>query len=184
MGFISDILNIPAKKLALDERLRTAQENIGELNRASDLARVNANDALAQGQQDAGRARFSAGDMVNRQRVAYGASGIDAGVGTPAQVGASTMMMAELDARTAMNNAMRKAFGYQEVARRYDLAAQQTERGMYSDVYGTLLSTTGDSFNAVGDAFSFWMGGGGQQAGTMLGGSRGAGSLPTFGGGK
>ena len=25
MAFISDILNIPAKKLALDERLRTAQ---------------------------------------------------------------------------------------------------------------------------------------------------------------
>ena len=77
-----------------------------------ELARTAAADAIQRGQADAAKTRFSAQQAIARQKVAFGASGVDASVGTPVSLGASTAAMAELDARTIENNAAREAWGY------------------------------------------------------------------------
>lgn len=126
--------------------------NMNELERSAQLEEVNAVDALRQGEQDAGRARMKGSEMVARQRVAFSNSGVDASVGTPAQVAASTSMWTELDAQTSRNNAMRKAFGYKQSARKYRTESSSIQDQLNAEQVAGALKLGTAMMNTVSDA--------------------------------
>lgn len=80
------------------------------------VARQAGQDAVRRGQAEAGQQRLRASRMLGQQKVALAASGVDASVGTPADVMADSARMAELDALTIENNAAREAWGIQHKA--------------------------------------------------------------------
>lgn len=73
---------------------------------------LRAADALRRGSYEAGLIRMRASQVEGAQRTAYGASGVDANVGSAAALQASTAGQGELDALMAKNNATRAAWGY------------------------------------------------------------------------
>lgn len=106
------------------------------------IADARAADALQRGNAEAGMIRMRAGQILGQQRASYGASGVDANVGTPASIQASSAMMGELDAQTAMNNAVRQAWGLKTYGYMYGQdAAYQAQAGQdaqYSTILGGL----------------------------------------------
>jgi hypothetical protein len=104
--------------------LEAGTANARELNRQALLEDANAVDALQQGAQRAGLARMAGTALAAKQRMAYAASGVDATVGTPAQVQASTALLSEYNAQLAKNDAVRAAFRFRESARAKRLQAQ------------------------------------------------------------
>lgn len=133
LAMVGGLVNNIGSAIDYGAKEQADYQNIAEYKRSSAIEEANAVDALRQGEQDAGRARMKGSEMVARQRVAFANSGVDASVGTPAQVASSTSMWAELDAQTTRNNAMRKAFGYKETARKYTQAAESGRLQMDTD---------------------------------------------------
>jgi hypothetical protein len=76
-----------------------------QLNNDLRAANFNIADTQQRGAAEAGRIRSSGSQLAAAQKVAYANSGVDASVGTAADVQASTAALAELDAQTAKNNA-------------------------------------------------------------------------------
>lgn len=58
--------------------------------------------------------RAAGSGLAAEQAAAYSDSGVEAGVGTAAQVQANTQMKAELDAQQAKNNAAREVWGFKQ----------------------------------------------------------------------
>lgn len=120
-----------------------------ELAANKQLAEQAAADALARGNQDAGRARMQGSQLIERQKVGYAASGVDATAGTPLQVMAGTRLMSELDARTLENNAAREAWGYKQ----HGLAYQQ-QAALERQRYGNRQA--GTVLGGIGQAIATW----------------------------
>ncbi len=94
-----------------------ANANAAELERSAALENLKGLDALKQGQLQAGLRRMRGGANRATQATAFAAAGVDASVGTPAQLGQAEERMSELDAATLENNAFRQAFGFKESGR-------------------------------------------------------------------
>jgi hypothetical protein len=103
-------------------------------------ARTAADDAITRGSLAAGVARMKGSQLAAEQQVGYATSGIDVGVGTPAQTIAQTRMMSELDAQTLKNNAAREAWGFATKAVEYqEQQGLDEDRGteqMFSSILG------------------------------------------------
>lgn len=80
------------------------------------IAELGAQQELFRGQQQVGALTLQAGQLKSRQRTAMAANGIDLGVGTAAEIQASTDIMKEIDKNTIEANATRSAFGYRTQA--------------------------------------------------------------------
>lgn len=90
------------------------QADIADTNaRISELA---AQSTLLQGHQQIGALTLRAGQLKSSQRAAMAANGIDLGVGSAAEVQASTDVMKEIDKNTVEANAVRSAWGYRTQA--------------------------------------------------------------------
>lgn len=96
-----------------------AKSQISALQFQADMAGINARiaelgaqSALAQGEKQIGALTLKAGQVKSGQRAAMAANGIDLGVGSAAEVQASTDIMKEIDANTVNANAVRSAWGY------------------------------------------------------------------------
>ena len=87
-----------------------AQAAMAESN--ARIAEAGAQSVLLQGRQQAGALTLQAGQLKSRQRVALAANGVDLGVGSAAELQASTDVMAGIDANTLLANAVRSAWGY------------------------------------------------------------------------
>lgn len=87
------------------------QAEIGEQNaRMSELAAKN---AMIQGQREEQKVRMAAGNVKAGQRVAFAANGIDMAASPTAQAQLTTTdVLAEIDAMTVQENAIRSAWGY------------------------------------------------------------------------
>jgi hypothetical protein len=101
----------------------------------SKIAEMGAQAALEQGQQQAASLTLRAGQMKSSQRAAMAANGIDLGVGSAAEVLATTDIMKEIDQNQIEANAIRNAWGYrtQGVAAQIDANTQAVQieiRGM------------------------------------------------------
>lgn len=144
-----------------DEELRDAQ-------RVEDL---NAVDSLIRGSVLAGRMRSKASQVIAKQRLSYAANGVDSSVGTPLEVAGGTAMMAEIDARSLLNDAVREAWGHQRMStklgrqRRIAEAEYQAGQAGRQAQTGSAAARYGAS---VLDAAVGQMGGGG--LGSLLGG--------------
>ena len=80
------------------------------------IAELGAQSALNQGQQQVGALTLKAGQLKSSQRATMAANGIDLGVGSAAEIQASTDIMQEIDANTLTANAVRSAWGYRTQA--------------------------------------------------------------------
>lgn len=85
------------------------QEKVMKNNALS--AKYAADDALARGAVEEGQARDRARAVMGAQRAALAANGLDATTGTGSQLLTDTAGMAEFDALTVRNNAMKQAYG-------------------------------------------------------------------------
>lgn len=100
-----------------DAASKTALSNNYEQLRKSWLgSEMNAADSLEQGGVQAGRLRQRGSQVLAQQQVAWANNGIEATVGTPADLASATALAAELDAQTAKNNARREALGHRRAA--------------------------------------------------------------------
>ena len=80
------------------------------------IAELGAQSTLMQGQRQIGALTLKAGQLKSSQRAAMAANGIDLGVGSAAEVQASTDIMKEIDSNTLEANAVRSAWGYRSQA--------------------------------------------------------------------
>ncbi len=103
--------------------------NTLELERAARMADAQAVDALSRGNLLAGQRRMKGTSLMRSQKVAYAASGVTA-EGTPNQALDSSQFFSEYDAQNLQNNAVREAFGFKEVGRKYRAQRDETKRKM------------------------------------------------------
>lgn len=106
-----------AVKVVGDKQAADKADEVDRFNQST--ATAAGRDAVARGNQAAAVARMRASSLIGEQQVAYAASGVDIGVGTPAATMAQTRMLSELDAQTIHNNAAREAWGYEVKGMQY-----------------------------------------------------------------
>jgi hypothetical protein len=131
----------------------------GQFDTNATLAEGQASDVIARGNQAAGQAIRGGRLLAGSQRAAYAAQGLDASVGSPAQVIANDRQLSELDALTIRNNALREAWGYRTEAASYRaqgnyarMAGRNTAKDLRWQSVGTLLSGAGQLFNTYQSA--------------------------------
>ena len=156
LNLVNAGLKMGAQGSAYEARHSASILNQWELEHQAKLDEANAVDALRQGAQDAGRIRMKASDLVGQQQMAYAYSGVDPTVGTAATAAAGTRLWAELDVATAKNNALRKAMGYKEAARKSRAQVLALEKADEADLTGTALGWAG----TLMDSFASGMAGG------------------------
>lgn len=103
------------------------QANISDLN--AQLAESNAQQELLRGQRRVAALTLKAGHLKSSQRASLAANGVDLGVGSPAEVLASTDLMKESDVSTITANAIRSAWGYRLQGANYKGAAIMQRAG-------------------------------------------------------
>jgi hypothetical protein len=119
-----------------------AQAEAGRVN--ANLARQNAADELNRGAAEAGAIQMRGSQVVGAQRAAMAGNGIDTSVGSAAGLEGSTRTMAELDSMTRLNNAARRAWGYQLEANEQNAMAGLAEQRSILGAVGTGIGTLGD----------------------------------------
>lgn len=122
------------------------QADMAEIN--ARLAETSAQGAMFRGEREVGALTLKAGMLKGRQRVAMAANGIDLGVGSAAEIQASTEVMKEIDSNTIKSNAVLEAWGYrtQSVnASNEALMARSTAGGIspFGSAVGSLLGSAG-----------------------------------------
>lgn len=136
-----------------------AQAAIADTN--ARIAELGAQSALQQGQQQVASLTLQAGQLKSRQRATMAANGIDLGIGSAAEIQASTDIMKEIDMATVEANAVRSAWGYRTQAVNYQneaLMQRATAKGispgatLASSLLGTATSVAGSwyAMNKVG----------------------------------
>lgn len=151
-GGIELLTGLVGTGLSMDSARRESAVNAAELERSANLEVLKGLDALKQGQVAVGRQKVKTGVYRASQAVGYAAAGVDSSVGTPADVGAFTERIGELDAATLENNAVRAAFGFRESARGMRRQADNVRaQGAAANTKG-LLSAFGQVASAAGRA--------------------------------
>lgn len=122
------------------------QAHMADLN--AKLSEMSAQQELLKGERQIGALTLKAGQLKSSQRAAMAANGIDLGVGSAAEIQASTDLMKEIDANTIHANSVRDAWGFrmQGVNFQNDAimkrgAASAINPGMAA--FGTLLTGAG-----------------------------------------
>ena len=127
-----------------------SMKNEIELKRQAQLAQGQAIDAESRGGVIAGQAREKGSQTIAAQRVAFSAGGVDASVGTAADVAGGTRLMSEVDANTIQNNAAREAWGHREVSNNLATQAGLEEGKRAENTFGGVLSSASTVVSAIG----------------------------------
>lgn len=155
-GLVGAGLNIAGAVTQRAAEEKAFDANSRELQRAAKLADAQAVDALRRGSLLAGQARTKGTRVLAEQQIAFASSGVDASVGTPAQLANETGAMSEFDAQTLENNAAREAWGHKEVGRGYGLKRQQLAQQHESGGVRTGLQVGGSLLSAGGAVANAW----------------------------
>lgn len=110
------------------------------------VANVNAADAVARGTTDAQLRDLRGRQAIGAQRAGLAASGIDANVGTPAGLQEDEAKFSELDQQMIRNNAAREAYGFTANAGFNALGAQQQASAVRQQSVNTLLTGAADAY--------------------------------------
>lgn len=92
------------------QSLLGAQAELSDIN--ARVAEAAARSALTAGSRQKNAQQLMAAKVKGSQKAALAANGVDLGVGSAAEVQASTAALAEMDANTIEANALRSAWGY------------------------------------------------------------------------
>ena len=136
--------------LGVDSAIGEGRQDAKQARLNTELANAAAADALQRGAADAGQMRQAGAQLAARQAVAYANSGVDASVGTAANVQASAAAQAELEAKTLENNAMREAFGYKKHGLDFQTQAGINASRRAREAAGTALGAAG----AIGSSWA------------------------------
>ncbi len=109
IGAIGSAIGTYQQSKSLRSQLRY-QAAIAEINQR--LSESSAQQAMQQGQQQVAATTMRYGAVKSSQRAAMAANGVDLGVGSAAEVQASTDILKDIDKNTIEANAIRSAFGY------------------------------------------------------------------------
>lgn len=119
-------------------------KEVGEYNAA--VANLQANDALARGEEAERRHRMQVRQLVGAQRASFAAQGVD--VNDPdssaLDVQADAAALGELDALTIRQNAAREAWGYRAQAQDARIRGQIGYAEGTNKAVGTILGTAGN----------------------------------------
>jgi hypothetical protein len=115
------------------------QTNANTLDANARLADQAAGDAVIRGRFAEGKTRMDGSRLAAKQTVAYGAAGVDAGVGSPLDVLNDTSLMTEQDAQMHRLNASREAWGYESQATSMRKQAKNTRDAGVWGAFGDIL---------------------------------------------
>ncbi len=99
-----------------------------------------AKDAIARGEEEAGRVGEEGRLVVGKQRAALAAQGLDVSTGTAADIIAQTMEANDRDIQTVRANAAREALGLQVQGMRIAAEGRAGRRAAQGQAVGTLLT--------------------------------------------
>jgi hypothetical protein len=112
-------------------------------NNNARLAEYQASDSLRAGAQEAGAIQAEGRQAAASARVAAGASGIDANVGSAANAQTTSLINSEADAARTTANAAREAWGYKQQARDLRVQGKQARKAGILGAIGSSLSAGG-----------------------------------------
>lgn len=121
------------------------------------IAELGAQSTLMQGHQQVGALTLKAGQLKSRQRASMAANGLDLGVGSAAEVLASTDLMKEIDKNTIEANAVRSAWGYRTNAVNFEneALAKRATAGAISPFGAATGSLLGDAGRVAQSWYAF-----------------------------
>lgn len=130
------------------------QADIARIN--ARIAELGAQSALSQGQREVASLTMKAGHIKSGQRAAMAANGIDLGVGSAAEIQASTDLMKEIDKNTIEANAVRSAWGYRTQAVNFEneALAKRAVAGTISPFGSAAGSLLGGAGSVAGSWYS------------------------------
>jgi hypothetical protein len=138
--------------LGVDSAYTAGNEAVKQAELNSKRALSAAADARIRGAQEAGAAVMAGSQLQKKQMVAFSNSGVDATVGTAANVQAATAAAAKLEALTIENNAAREAWGYKKHGMDY-----ATEAGLASSRRDReMAGAAGTTLGALASGYSKW----------------------------
>lgn len=124
-----------------------------ELQRQSQIKAGQAVDAEARGAVLAGAALEKGTAIAAKQRGAYSDAGVDASVGTAADVSAETAVRAAHEANLVTNNAAREAWGFRESAVSLATQARREKSQRDERTAGAVLSSAASIIGGIGGGF-------------------------------
>ena len=114
-----------------------SQANLARFN--AKVSRLSARDAMLRGEVAQHRQRQKTAILAGRQKSLIAAGGADVDLGSAADVIQSTLVLGEIDAMQAMNNAMREAWGFEVQATQFDFAGSAALRAGRTAVAVSLI---------------------------------------------
>lgn len=130
------------------------QAEINEINKGR--AQLGYESALRAGESQIGKVTREAGAVKAKQRNAMAANGVSIGVGSSAEVLATTDANKELDVRTIQENAIANAWGYSTKATQYDMIASTQRMGAQYASDTAISSTIAKGLESVGNVADKW----------------------------
>lgn len=107
----------------------------------ADTAAENARITEAQGNQAAAQHQIETQRKIGAAMAAYGASGVDMGIGTPGDYMADMVRTATLDRLTLKYNYRMKALGYERQSALSGMEADNARDSMYLNTASSLMSS-------------------------------------------
>jgi hypothetical protein len=120
-----------------------SQKHAAEYN--AEMQQAQAKDALQRGAIEAATKKDAARKIASSQVTTFGASGLDAGFGTPLALLTETAGFGELDSLRTINNAKRTAWGYKAQADLDLYQGKMAQRGGVMNAAGTFLNSAGSA---------------------------------------
>lgn len=148
-AILSSLFGMASLASKADAEHNAGFSNALELERAARMADAQSVDALSRGNLLAGQQRMKGTSLMRRQKVAYANSGVTAD-GTPSQALDSSQFFSEYDAQNLQNNAVREAFGFKEVGRKYRAQRDETKRKMEQAQKEAQLALIGQGISLIG----------------------------------
>jgi hypothetical protein len=97
------------------------QSKMAEIN--AQIADIGYRNEILKGQRESGRLTLKAGQLKSSQRASLAANGVDLGVGSAAELQASTDIVKEMDALTIQANTLRSAWSFKQEGANFRTAA-------------------------------------------------------------
>lgn len=120
-----------------------SQAQLADFN--ADVAKIQAQDALDRGDQEANAFRSQVRGAIGTQRTAQAASGIDVSFGTSVDVQADAAYLGKLDEMQIRSNATRAAWGYDVTSLNYrEQAKIARDTGQAQIAQGNAAATAGN----------------------------------------
>ncbi len=143
MGFASLALNAIGTGLSARQQVTEGATSQAIADRTAVIADQNAIIAKNQAVTEEFRIRRGAEKLKGKQRVAFAASGVDIGTGSPLLVLADTARQAEIDAMTVRTRGAIEEAGFKEQAVTKRYSGKQAYKAGKTGAFATILSGAG-----------------------------------------